>query len=217
MWMSISWPAGFQRIPYTQAMRVLGILLFLTLKATLCGCAASQDISNDPLAVVPGDLTVNIAVVPGPDAPVSPKAHLQRGRFIVFPDGSLRYGAHDDFPVRWMPPLVRRLSRVQMAAIWNDLVNTGLGNPENGAPPANMHLQTPPEKGWLYMVDISANGRTWQFIEPVKNVDELNPAIYQLVRDLAALSWASDLPEDELITLPKRYDHGPDPYAQYRE
>ena len=98
------------------------------------------------LAVVPGDLTVNIAVVPGPDAPVSPKAHLQRGRFIVFPDGSLRYGGHDDFPVRWMPPLVRRLSRVQMAAIWNDLVNTGLGNPDNGAPPVNMHLQTPPKK-----------------------------------------------------------------------
>lgn len=198
-------------------MRSLGIITTLAAITLLASCTARQQVSNDPLAQVPDDLTLNVAVLPGPDAPMSSKAHLERGRFIVYPDGSLRYGAHDEYPVRWMPPLVRRLSRAQMAAIWNDLVNTGLGDPEAGTAPINMHLQTPPEKGWLYMVSIRADGRTWQFIEPVAKVDQLNPAIYQLVRDLAALSWASDLPDDEVVTVPKRYDHGPDPYAKYRE
>ncbi len=211
------WAAEFRRIPYTQLMRSLIATLVFSALACFGGCATSQNVNDDPLGDVPGDLTLNVAVVPGPDAPFSTKAHLERGRFIVYPDGSLRYGAHDEYPVRWMPPLVRRLSRAQMAAIWNDLVNTGLGNPDAGSPPVNMHLQKPPEKGWLYMVDINADGRTWQFIEPVTDVDSLNPAIYQLVRDLAALSWASDLPNEETVTIPKRYDHGPDPYAQYRE
>ena len=217
LWMRAPGAAIGARITYTRAMRSLAIIASLAAMAFLAHCASKPQVSNDPLAQVPDDLTVNVAVLPGPDAPESSKAHLERGRFIVYPDGSLRYGAHDEYPVRWMPPLVRRLSRAQMAAIWNDLVNTGLGNPEAGTAPINMHLQKPPDKGWLYIVSITADGRTWQFIEPVTATDQLNPAVLQLVRDLAALSWASDLPDNQAVTVPNRYDHGPDPYAQYRE
>jgi hypothetical protein len=37
-----------------------------------------------------------------------------------------------------------------------------------------------------------------------------------LVRELAALAWANELPNDRVMVIPKRYDFGPDPYERYR-
>ena len=44
----------------------------------------------------------------------------------------------------------------------------------------------------------------------------LFPWAAALVRHLAGLAWATDLPQKRIRTIPRRYDFGPDPYARYR-
>ena len=43
-----------------------------------------------------------------------------------------------------------------------------------------------------------------------------NPRMRAALRAIAALAWASDVPPDDTIRFPERYDFGPDPWARYR-
>ena len=44
-----------------------------------------------------------------------------------------------------------------------------------------------------------------------------DPRIQSALRAIAALAWASDVPPDDTIRFPERYDFGPDPWARFRE
>jgi len=137
---------------------------------------------------------------------------------VLFPDGSLHFGLD---PQRkrggdWLPPLTRILSRRELASLWSIAQQQGFTDPGRGDPAFNFKLVQTGLNEVVTMVGFSGSGRRWSFVRRQELSQEGDAAMTRLVREMAALAWASDreLPESRIV--PKRYDFGPDPYARYR-
>lgn len=210
-------------------LRWMRIACFLVLGLACAACSTApvplDEDEIDPLSVSPSDFSIEITVLAPPttedpgdsghDVPVQ----FKTSRYVLFPDGSLHYGLD---PERkrggdWLPPLIRILSRRETASVWSLSQQLGFADPERGEPSVNFKLVHPGPHEIVTMAGFSGGGRRWSFIRHQPEGEFEDAAMTQLVRSLAALSWASDraLPESRIV--PKRYDFGPDPYAKYRE
>ena len=186
----------------------------------IAGCASA------PTGVgVPNDLTVEATVVRGRDVPDHPEAHRRAARFVLFADGSLHYADEDDADFRrgsdWLPERTRAIGPEAMAAMWAMIERLGLADPENTEPPMNLNRIEAPAGSLTYVVSVTAGRRSRVAIENVLDAaPESEPVSdersVELVRALARLAWASDLPDSHIVTAPRRYDFGPDPYARFR-
>jgi len=183
--------------------------------AMLCGCGgppATVEIPIDP----PPDLTVDVTVLSGDDeAPLKP-AHLRTSRYVLFPDGALHSGSAPSLTADDFPPYTRTLSTAQREAIWRVIVDSGLADPAMADQVGNVELVQAAPGQMTHVIAISADGRRWTMGRTRNLADPPDPSMTRFVRSLAALAWASDAPDLEHLTVPKRYDFGPDPYEQYR-
>jgi hypothetical protein len=186
------------------------------------GCAATTETrAPDTLAPVPEDLTIDVTVLRDPDLPERSEAHLRPARFVLFANGSLRYGRSEEAPVAeltaWLPDHTRSLRREQVADVWALVEHLGMATPDAGAAPTNATFVTAPDDGMVYLIDLSADGRRWTFTLEAPADPALDSTPVRFVRHLALLAWATDRPQPRISPLAGRYDFGPDPYARYRE
>jgi len=203
---------------------LLTVVIALLL-ACLGGCAARRTPAQpDPLGAVPSDFTLDVAVVSGGKSEVEKSqggegvpAELRNGRFVLFPTGELHYAARravDSAPSR--PPLVRTLSRDDLARLWAVCGEAGL----TSAPPMMFDesaVASPAEGEVTYVLALQADGR-YRGVKVTLPRAEVGSSLESaVVRELASLAWANELPAERMMVIPKRYDFGPDPYARYRK
>ena len=183
----------------------------------LPGCATAPQLSPDPLDALPIDFSIDATTLTGAAIPRSPEAHLRSSRSVLFADGSLHYGSDPDLGTGWLPPRARTLSREQVADVWALARELGLTNPAFAEPPVNFKLVEPAPNDIMYVVSITGDGDRWSYIRSFRLDEEPDPALAPMMRRLARLAWATDLPEAGVRVIPRRYDFGPDPYARYRQ
>jgi hypothetical protein len=196
------------------------LAIFLT-TALLSACAARPVTSAaDPIGSPPEDLTIDLTVLaqPAPRQALPHQVHLRPSRLVLFADGSLHYGVDErSRGANWLPGLTRRLNREQMAQVWSLARNLGFADPGRGEPPVNFNLIEPSAGQVTYLAGFTARDQRWAFIHTSPLEAEQDPAMVELVRALAQLAWASDLPEQpRRAGAIRQYDFGPDPYARYR-
>jgi hypothetical protein len=190
--------------------------LLLLLMVGMVGCASAPAI-DDPIGEVPHDFSVDVAILLGRDIERSPEAHLRPLRMILFPDGSLHSGEHPRYGhVSWMPGLVRRLNRDQMAKLYGLARELNLSDPDRGDEFINPMLLEPENSEIVYQLALAIGDRRWQFVRHFRPGEGADPAITRFIRHLAELAWETDLLPEEPVVMPHRYDFGPDPYARYR-
>jgi hypothetical protein len=188
----------------------------------LGGCASNRPASIDPLGAVPSDFTIDVAVISGgrgeedrETGEVVP-AELRSGRFLVFPSGELHYAARDVTARDTRPPLTRRLSRDELSHLWSLCQQSGLVD----AQPLTMsesRKMNPARGAVIYIVTIQVDGEYRGVARTFERSEAANSAEGTLVRELAALAWADEMPAERAVVIPKRYDFGADPYERYRE
>ncbi len=186
--------------------------------ALLAGCAAPPPAGVDPLGAAPADFSLSLTVLS--DQPVADQAvHLRQGRYVLFPDGSLHHEMDPDraHGADWLPPMTRILSRGEVARVWSLAQQIGFADPDAGLPPVNFRLVDPPADEVVYLAGFRAWDRRWHFVRRAAHDDPPDAAMVQLVRHMADLAWAGDVPPAEVQVAPKRYDFGDDPYAPYRK
>jgi hypothetical protein len=194
-------------------MRLLAGLSLWTL--LLAGCAGPPAPAEaDPLAVAPADLGIEVTIRRSGTVPVAAPVEARPGRFILFPDGSLHYGAEPEAGTIWRPGLARRLTREQVVELWTLARRTGLADPDNADPSRN--LDPTPPRSLVYLAAFTAGDTHWNFVRQVPASAPPDPALRELIRALARLAWAPDQSDEHIITAPIRYDLGPDPYARFR-
>jgi hypothetical protein len=196
-------------------------MLLVMLASAWCaaGCAQQQRVSADPLGSAPSDFSLEVTILTGEQAPPSSEAHLRQSRYVLFADGSLHYGEDAERAKGgdWLPPLTRVLTRRQVAEVWSVAQHLGFTDPENaGSAAINFNLVKPPIDGVTHIAGFRAWGERWSFTQDA-TINQPDPAMVRLVRDLARLAWASDQPKQAVRVMPKRYDFGPDPYERYRQ
>jgi hypothetical protein len=191
-------------------------LLFLVL-TVFSGCVSSPDAAVDPLGAAPADFTVDVQIRRGPEAAEQTDVHLRAGRIVLFPDGSLHFCSGDDVDVADLPPKVRTVSRRDLTEVWSFVQQAGLGDQTSASEPINFDLLEPPGNGFMYLIAIQGHRERWVFVRRVDGTQAPDPAGERLIRWLAELAWASDIPEQDVVIIPRRYDLGPDPYQRYRE
>lgn len=194
--------------------------LLIMFSLAMGGCAATPEFSPDPLGVTPMDFAIDLTVLSGEDMKGHPEAHLRQSRMVLFSDGSLHFGTDNERGADWMPRLTRRLTREQVAEIWSLSQQLGFADPENGSVPTNFNLVQPEASEVVYLMAFTGGDTRWEFVrrsDLSEDGSQVDPASLALVRKLAELAWASDLPFDDLTVMPNRYDFGPDPYARYRD
>lgn len=183
----------------------------------LSGCSASNEqYSKDPLGDTPIDFSVDLTVL-GSKEQMDPATMVQPSRFMLFADGSLHWGPDKGLGTAWFPPLRRTLTREQVAGVWLYARQLGLADPENARPQGNHKLmQKPSTDRVVFILDITGRGVRWGFLQNLSVHDASSSALNDFARKLANLAWADDLASDRALIAPRRYDFGPDPYAQYR-
>ena len=196
-------------------MRSFALLTIVLLLAG--GCATSGGAGSaarvDPYSGVPDDFSLDVTILAAED---EDRAHRRTARYVLFPDGTL---LHDAVPGRGpntLPGFTRRLSSGQMADLWSDIRQLGLGTPDGGDEINNFRRVRPPATGHAYLIAVTADGEYWNYTRAVPEGQELDPALTTLLRELAGLAWAEDDRQREARTVPIRYDFGPDPYAPFR-
>jgi hypothetical protein len=187
----------------------------------LAGCQSQQPAppgeTSDVLAAAPADWTIDATVLAGGDVTPAPGTHLRPSRAVVFPDGSLHYGADPKRGVDWLPPLVRRLSREQMAQLWSQANQMGFDDAEGADDVGNEKLIAAGPTEIVHVLSFSGGGQRWAFVRRGSAVEPTDAATTAFIRTLAALAWAEDEPDHEAMIIPLRYDFGPDPYQRFRE
>lgn len=204
-------------IPYTLVMRPVS-LISVVLLLLAGGCASSGGASPsakiDPYSGVPDDFSLDVTILAAED---EPQAHRRTARYVLFPDGTLLHDAEPGRGPNTLPGFTRRLSSGQMAEIWSDTRQLGLGTPEGADKISNFNRVRQPKTGHTYLVAVTADGDFWNYTRAIAPGEELDPALTALLRELAVLAWAEDDLRQEVRTAPVRYDFGPDPYATYRD
>lgn len=201
-------------------------MLAIACIAALASCAtAPVDVADeeiDPLSGSPSDFSLEVTVlaplVPEAAANVPVPAQLRQSRYVLFADGELHQGLDPDhkWGADWLPPITRILSRRELAELWSLAQQIGFTDPKAGSPAVNFKLVKPGPDEIVTLAGFSGNGKRWFFERRQKVGSAEDPAMTQLVRRLAQLSWASDRAEPETLIVPHRYNFGPDPYARYR-
>jgi len=192
------------------------------------GCQQQKRVSTDPLGAAPTDFALELTILTPPPAlsaataPATMPAtavHLRQSRYVLFADGSLYQGDDPEHAkgADWLPPLTRVLTRRQVAEVWTLAQQLGFTDPDKSSGATNFKLASPPENGRvMYLATFGGWGHRWTFARPCTEADP-DPAMTQLVRELAQMAWSSDLPAAAGYIMPKRYEFGPDPYARYRQ
>ncbi|MCA9296175.1 MAG: hypothetical protein KC983_06645 [Phycisphaerales bacterium] len=199
----------------THLMTVLVTVLSLVLTT---GCASRTVVeadAADAFAGVPEDFSLDVLVETGVNRTDDDVAHRRAGRFIVFPDGSLHYGSDLPAGSDQRPAEQRVLSRGDMARLWSMVREAGLGERASAEAPVNDRLLSVGADEILTIVTITANGDRWSALRRTTGPDG-DPVTRPLLRRLAQLAWATDVPPPDRTIAPRRYDFGPDPYARYR-
>ena len=201
-------------------VRGVAIVFVMGLFLQLCGCASKPVVSADPLGDVPGDFTIDVAVIAGggaqrtDDGGIVP-AELRSGRFIVLPGGDLYFAPRDVRERDMRPPLTRRLTPDELSQLWSMCSQAGFMD----ATPLTMSeaRRMAPDSGEVsYIITIQVEGVYRGVAETYERSRAADTAEAALVRELATLAWADELQADRVMVIPKRYDFGPDPYEQYR-
>ncbi len=182
----------------------------------LAGCTSPTQSSVDPLGAAPQDFGIDMTILVGDSVEPRPQAHLRPGRFVLFADGSLHYGPGDERGAGWLPGRTRVLSRRQVAELWSLAQQVGFADPAAGADPVNLSLIQPPPDGLAYLISFVGRGDHWMHVR-TSTIGNPDAACVRLARLLADLAWTTDLPEDQIAVIPRRYDLGPDPYIRYRQ
>ncbi|MBM44229.1 MAG: hypothetical protein CMJ36_04355 [Phycisphaerae bacterium] len=192
--------------PWYQALALLCLLP--------AGCASTQPAgaSRDYYADVPEHFSIDVTILAAED---EPEAHRRTARYVVFPDGSLHHDARPGVGPNTLPPLSRQLSKAQMADLWAKARELGLVDASKADQVENFRRVVHPSSGHAYLVAFSADGEYWNFTRGVPEGERLDPALTELLRELAMLAWAED-GDDRRRAEPVRYDFGPDPWAAYR-
>ncbi|MEE2719380.1 MAG: hypothetical protein VX727_06320 [Planctomycetota bacterium] len=196
-------------------MRPFALLTLILLLAGGCAASGGGDAATrvDPYSGVPDDFSLDVTILAAEDGD---RAHHRNARYVLFPDGTL---LHDALPGRGpntLPGFTRRLSSGQMAKLWSDIRQLGLGTPDGSDEINNFRRVRRPATGHVYLIAVTADGEFWNYTRSVSEDEQLEPALKTLLRELAVLAWAQDDRPREARTVPTRYDFGPDPYAQYR-
>ncbi|MHC4107602.1 MAG: hypothetical protein ACYSTY_05905 [Planctomycetota bacterium] len=181
----------------------------------LAGCAAPPQVGDDRLAVVPADFSIDLTILTDRRAARGAEPHLWPSKVVVFPDGELHYGTNDERGAR-LPPFTRRLSRQQMADLWNLAVREGLADPDHGDHPVDLKITQAPPNHVVYVARLTGDGDRWAFVRSFATGEPADAALAPLARRLVELAWATDQFESRPGVVPRRYDLGPDPYARYR-
>lgn len=206
------------------------LLLAMMMSGTyLGGCATTPEQlaeeaerQVDPQGGAPMDFSIEATVlapmVYEPEIYRKTPAHLRQSRYVLFCDGVLHDGLDPDhkFGAEWLPPVTRTLSHLQMAELWALASQLGFADPARGSEAFNFRLVKPGPDEVVTMVGFCGNGRRWCFIRRQQVGQPEDPAMAQLVRQLAILAWGTDREPPESHIVPKRYDFGPDPYLPYR-
>ena len=197
---------------------VIAILLVALAGA---GCASTPvepppPLTTDPFAVVPMDFSIDLTILAGETMRDRDQVHLRQSRYVLFPDGSLHYGARDEPGAHWMPDLSRRLTRPQMAGVWSLARQIGYAEPANGDEPINLGTIRPEADEVAYLISFTGDNDRWQFCTRSSST-ETDAAAVRLVHELARLAWSADASSASARPTPRRYDFGPDPYARYRQ
>lgn len=192
--------------PWNQALALLCLLL--------AGCASTQPVgaSRDYYADVPEHFSIDVTILAAED---ELEAHRRTARYVVFPDGSLHHDARPGVGPNTLPPLSRQLSKAQMADLWAKARELGLVDASKADQIENFRRVVHPSSGHAYLVAFSADGEYWNFTRGVPEGERLDPALTEMIRELAMLAWAED-GDDRRRAEPVRYDFGPDPWAAYR-
>ena len=201
-----------------RTLSVMRTAVSLLLIAMLCGCSNRQ-YQADPLDEAPADFAIDLAVLAGPEAAMAaPDAEIHRrpARYVLFADGSLHSGVTDPHAPDSLPGRTRHLNSGDRAILWSLLQQQGLAEPVPSEAGTNLRLVTPQPDEIIYIVKFTGNGRQWGLTRRNGAAEPTDPAMQQLVRRMAQLSFASDAPEEQAGFIPPRYDFGPDPYARYR-
>lgn len=174
---------------------------------------AAAEVSSPVARPLPDDFSVDITILAAEEGH---KAEARNARYVLFPDGTLRYANLPGRGPNTLPPIVRRLNRRQVEELWNQARQLGLTDPSKADEARNFRKVWSPYEGHIYLFAFTGDGDYWNFTRKVEPGQELDPALRSFLRDMASLAWAKDQPEDEIAFEPKRYDYGPDPYATYR-
>lgn len=171
--------------------------------------------SGDPSGGAPGDLSIEIDVIPGRSVEDRAKIEERPARFVLFADGSL-HGEADRVPPRGVRPArIRRLEREQMADLWLAMRNAGFASAGLADTRRSVDALEPGAGDVLVTMEVFANGERFAFVRSYKPGGDDEPAMRGMVRSVASLAWASDEALAETAELPLRYDLGPDPYARF--
>lgn len=204
-----------RRAQYTASMLPRSLAMVLICLLLPLGCASTHPAgsSRDHYADVPENFSIDVTILAAED---EPEAHRRTARYVVFPDGSLHHEAKPGAGPNTLPPLSRRLNKAQMAALWAKARELGLVDESKADQVENFRRVVHPSSGHAYLVAFTADGDYWNFTRGVPEGERLDPALTEMIRELAMLAWADDGVDDRLRAEPLRYDFGPDPWAAYR-
>ena len=102
------------------------------------------------------------------------------------------------------------------------------GSPSAGNYSGNLGLLEPGDDEVIQILHFQRGGRDWTIVhrfeipedaspENASTFDAEEPRMRAAMRRMAALAWAWDVPPDDSIRFPERYDFGPDPWSRYRD
>lgn len=193
------------------------LIVLLLLASGMSGCAAPPQFADDPVGTVPHDFSVDVAILLGRGVEESPEAHRRPLRLILHSDGSLHSETHPPRGrVNFVPGLTRRLNRDQMAELYAMARQLNLSDRERRDAFINPALIEPQREEVVYVLTMTAHDDRWMFLRRHRAEDDLDGAVTRFIRSMAELAWETDLPPEQPVVMPKRYDFGSDPYAQYR-
>lgn len=182
----------------------------------LAGCATVST-TPDPQGPAPIDLTMDVCVEPGAtDTQLRELLPNGSGRFILTADGLLQFGPARSRDLDWSPASVRVLSADELTQLWTFIRQLGYADPASAddlaAITADSSAALPPG---LCTIQMSAWDTRWGFMLQIGPSHAGDAAALQLLTRLSSLSWLEPNRPTH-TTIPRRYDFGPDPYADYR-
>lgn len=210
--------AGQHRVrSYTQVMRGFFLVLLGVSWLGIVGCESVAPTHIDPFAIAPMDLSIDVSILVGESVTDRSAAHLRPSRYMLLPDGSLRFSEVTHNRPVVMPELARRLNRRQVADLWSLAKQIGFADPANGSRMTSFRELQPGPNEIVYVIMFKGMDRRWEFVRRSDAGHVPDPASVQFIRKFAQYAWAADFSREMTVILPQHYDFGPDPYARYRE
>jgi len=194
-------------------------LFLLAIEWTMAGCAATPTTpGGDRLATTPVDFSIDLTVLAPPGSAETATTDRMQAKYVLFANGNLHYApdpAHLN-GANWLPPLMRTLSRQQVAEVWSLTNQLGFYRDAQRNDVANFKLAAPAGVNEVaFLVAFVAEGHRWS-IERRSPTSQPDPALNELTNHLARLAWAEEEHAGAVHMQPVRYDFGADPYLPYR-